>query len=204
GQARPADHGAALRIPLLEGDRELRGAGAARHDRRQRPRAGELRRFAAAGVRSAAQAAAPARRARHRPRDRRIGDARPAAIDCRSIGRGSAVMPVPKEQQRALLLRVARQAMIEHGLEPDFPPAAFAEADALSESGPREPGVPDLRSLPWCSIDNDDSRDLDQLTVVEPSGNGVVKIMVAIADVSSAVLPRSALDTHAGINTTSV
>ncbi len=57
---------------------------------------------------------------------------------------------------------------------------------------------------PWCSIDNDDSRDLDQLTVAEPLAGGAVRIRVAVADVSAAVAPGSALDGHAGTNTTSV
>jgi exoribonuclease-2 len=113
-------------------------------------------------------------------------------------------MNLPKEQQRALLLRVARHAMLEHGLAPDFPPAAIAEADALPATTPNEPGVLDLRNLCWCSIDNDDSRDLDQLTVAQALGDGRTKIIVAVADVSAAVAPGSALDAHAGVNTTSV
>ena len=117
-------------------------------------------------------------------------------------------MIVPREQQRALLLRVARKAMVERGLEPDFPPAAIAEARALA--GPATNGgsagaeVRDLTSLPWCSIDNDDSRDLDQLTVAEAVAGGGTRIMVAVADVNAVVGPGSALDEHAHANTTSV
>ena len=107
------------------------------------------------------------------------------------------------ERQRELLLRVARKAMIEHGLDPDFPPAAMAEAQALS-AFVGDSAVLDLRALPWCSIDNDDSRDLDQLTVAEPLTDGKSRIRVAVADVSAAVAPGSALDTHAATNTTSV
>jgi exoribonuclease-2 len=113
-------------------------------------------------------------------------------------------MSVPRAQQRALLLRVARKAMIEHGLEPDFPPAAIAEAERLEPPRDGMPGVRDLRALPWCSIDNDDSRDLDQLSVAEPESSGWTRIRVAVADVSAAVPPGSALDDHAGTNTTSV
>ncbi len=58
--------------------------------------------------------------------------------------------------------------------------------------------------LLWASIDNDDSRDLDQLSVAEPQSNGSVKILVAIADVDALVLQHSAIDTHAATNTTSV
>ena len=110
-----------------------------------------------------------------------------------------------RESERALLLRVARQAMVDHGLDPDFPPAALAEAGALS--GPVHPNdgaARDLRALPWCSIDNDDSRDLDQLTVADAPANRCTTIRVAVADVSAAVAPGSALDGHARTNTTSV
>ncbi len=62
----------------------------------------------------------------------------------------------------------------------------------------------DLRALLWCSIDNDDSRDLDQLSVAESLPNGDVKVLVAIADVDAAVPKASAIDRHAAVNTTSV
>ncbi len=109
-----------------------------------------------------------------------------------------------RESERALLLRVARRAMIEYGLEPDFPPAALAEAGALSDGAGGDGNARDLRALPWCSIDNDDSRDLDQLTVAEASIDGCTTIRVAVADVSATVSPGSALDRHARANTTSV
>ena len=114
-------------------------------------------------------------------------------------------MSTSGQGHRALLLRVARQAMIERGLEPDFPPAALAEAQRLAApSAPYGADVRDLRPLAWCSIDNDDSRDLDQLTVAAPVAGGGTRIMVAVADVSASVGPGSALDTHAIANTTSV
>ncbi len=114
-------------------------------------------------------------------------------------------MIVAREQQRALLLRVARQAMIERGLEPEFPDAAMAEARALTGPAALEgAGARDLTGLLWCSIDNDDSRDLDQLTVAEPLPDGHTKILVAVADVSAVVGLGSALDDHAHANTTSV
>lgn len=62
----------------------------------------------------------------------------------------------------------------------------------------------DLRNLLWCSIDNDDSRDLDQLTVAEELSRGETKVFVAIADVDALVAARSAIDRHAQHNTTSV
>jgi exoribonuclease-2 len=114
-------------------------------------------------------------------------------------------MSVPTEKHRTLLLRVARQAMLERGLEPDFPAPALAEAEALAEPvAPFGADVRDLRDRAWCSIDNDDSRDLDQLTVAESLAGGAARVWVAVADVSAAVTPGSALDGHAGINTTSV
>jgi hypothetical protein len=61
-----------------------------------------------------------------------------------------------------------------------------------------------MRNLPWASIDNDDSRDLDQLTVAETIPGGAVKILVAIADVDALVKQGSAIDDHARQNTTSV
>ena len=95
--------------------------------------------------------------------------------------------------------------MAERGLEADFSPAATAETDAFTgparESGP---SIRDLRSLPWCSIDNDDSRDLDQVSVAQPSTGGAVKILVAVADVDALVKKGSAIDAHARANTTSV
>lgn len=85
----------------------------------------------------------------------------------------TANMSPQKEQQRTLLLRVARRAMLERGLEPDFPAAALAEArDLAGPAAPDDADVRDLRPLLGCSIDNDDSRDLDQLTTAEPLSGG--------------------------------
>jgi exoribonuclease-2 len=64
--------------------------------------------------------------------------------------------------------------------------------------------VRDLRDLAWCSIDNDDSRDLDQLTVAEGLAGDSARVLVAVADVSASVLPVSAVESHAAANTTSV
>src|SRR6185436_2740078 len=65
-------------------------------------------------------------------------------------------------------------------------------------------GRTDLRDLLWCSIDNDDSLDLDQLTVAEPLGNGRTRVSIAIADVAAYVPRGSAIDDHAHANTTSI
>jgi len=107
--------------------------------------------------------------------------------------------------QRALLVRVAREAMLAHGLEPDFPPQAISESERLAPPAPPfPPDLQDQRELLWCSIDNDDSRDLDQLTVAVPLEGGNTRVLVAVADVSADVGTGSALDRHAAENTTSV
>src|SRR5262249_1166331 len=140
-------------------------------------------------------------RPRERERDRRAVVC--SLADLRESRRGLS-MTAARESERALLLRVARRAMIERGLEPDIPPAALAEAGAMSGGATTGNGAArDLRALPWCSIDNDDSRDLDQLTVADDPAAGCTMIRVAIADVSAAVAPGSALDRHARTNTTS-
>ena len=107
--------------------------------------------------------------------------------------------------QRGRLRTIAIAAMRARGLDPDFPPDAMAAVAAL-HAAPSATEAPtrDLRSLLWCSIDNDDSRDLDQLSVAEPAANGDVKIRVAIADVDAAAGKGSPVDRHAALNTTSV
>lgn len=94
--------------------------------------------------------------------------------------------------------------MIERGLEPDFPMETRKELAAMSGPAQHANDIQDLRHLPWSSIDNDDSRDLDQLTVAESLPNGQVRILVAISDVDALVRKGSAIDDHARHNTTSV
>ncbi|MDD5223169.1 MAG: RNB domain-containing ribonuclease [bacterium] len=109
------------------------------------------------------------------------------------------------KQHRAILKRIAHRVMLEKGLSPDFPPPALAELEGIKGPALREKeSTRDLRDLLWCSIDNDDSRDLDQLTVADPKACGAVKVLVAVADVDAIVKKRSALDDHARQNTTSV
>ena len=92
------------------------------------------------------------------------------------------------KQHRTILQRIARQAMVAKGLVPDFPPDALAELEGIHGPATGTVGLTrDLRSLLWCSIDNDDSRDLDQLTVAEALPNGAAKVLVAIADVDAVV-----------------
>jgi VacB/RNase II family 3'-5' exoribonuclease len=106
------------------------------------------------------------------------------------------------------LRTVARRVMIERGLVPDFSNVALDETAALVKAGaaPSAPteALKDMRQLLWASIDNDDSRDLDQLSVAEALADGAVKIFVAIADVDALVKKDSAIDGHARTNTTSV
>jgi len=110
-----------------------------------------------------------------------------------------------ERQHRAILQRIARRVMMERGLLPDFSASAIIELDEIhGAAADHEESTRDLRNLSWCSIDNDDSRDLDQLTVAEALPDGTVKILVAIADVEVVVKMPSALDDHAKHNTTSV
>src|SRR3954469_19470951 len=101
------------------------------------------------------------------------------------------------QDHSAILQRIARRAMVQYGLEPDWP--AQADAEIAHLAAPAEAGLKDLRALPWSSIDNDDSRDLDQLEVCV--SDGVTRLLVAIADVDALVVKGSALDGHARANT---
>ena len=106
---------------------------------------------------------------------------------------------------RADLARIATDAMTERGLEPEF--SAQVQQQLAQITGPgAETGedIHDLTALLWCSIDNDDSLDLDQLTVCEALPHGAVKVLVAIADVDTLVKKGTAIDEHARTNTTSV
>src|SRR5471032_984679 len=110
---------------------------------------------------------------------------------------------------RDRLAAIARNAMKDRGLLPDFSPAEIAELNAIAQACtatvPQSgDDIRDLRELPWASIDNDDSRDLDQLSVAGLTLSGAPAILVAVADVSALVKRDSAIDAHARINTTSV
>jgi VacB/RNase II family 3'-5' exoribonuclease len=108
-------------------------------------------------------------------------------------------------QHRSLLKKIARRVMMERGFFPDFSPEAIAELNGIHGPATRtDESTRDLRGLLWCSIDNDDSRDIDQLTVAEAMPNGTARVLVAIADVDAVVNKQTALDDHARRNTTSV
>jgi VacB/RNase II family 3'-5' exoribonuclease len=109
------------------------------------------------------------------------------------------------QHHRSILQSIAHRAMLERGLLPDFSSEALAELEQPPRSTTLDTNtIHDKRNLLWASIDNDDSRDLDQLTVAEALPAGKVKILVAIADVDSSVKNGSAIDDHARHNTTSV
>ena len=101
---------------------------------------------------------------------------------------------------------IADEAMRQRGLLPDFSPAVMAETHLIGQAAvaASDVAIRDLRGLLWASIDNDDSRDLDQLSVAQPAADGAVKILVAIADVDALVRKDTAIDGHARANTTSV
>ena len=99
------------------------------------------------------------------------------------------------------LAAAARQEMIEHGFEPDFPPEAERQLAAIQ---PRlDNGLRDLTSLFWSSIDNDDSRDLDQIEWAERADGGI-RVRVGVADVDSLVSKGTPIDAHAAYETTTV
>jgi exoribonuclease-2 len=113
-------------------------------------------------------------------------------------------MNTNRKYHRTLLQSIARRAMLERGLLPEFSTEALAELERLQIQAEDTPDIRDLRNLLWSSIDNDDSRDLDQLTVAESLPAGRAMIRVAIADVDSFIKEGSAIDEHARHNTTSV
>ncbi|MDO8693383.1 MAG: RNB domain-containing ribonuclease [Sheuella sp.] len=109
------------------------------------------------------------------------------------------------KNQKQLLSRIAVGVMIVRGLEPEFPAAVDEQLIQIKEA-PIESGaeIKDLRDLPWCSLDNDDSRDLDQLTVTRKTHGDDYCLLVAIADVDALVKKDTPIDEHALINTRSV
>lgn len=105
------------------------------------------------------------------------------------------------------LKAIAKQVMLDHGFEPEFPAAVQQQLAAIrARPDSLEPAkdVRDLRGLLWSSIDNDTSRDLDQIEVVDRLPNGHVKVMVGIADVDAFVPKSSPIDEHAAKETTTV
>ncbi|MGD1008977.1 MAG: RNB domain-containing ribonuclease [Candidatus Aminicenantales bacterium] len=114
-------------------------------------------------------------------------------------------MDTKEKTHRAILESIAARAMRESGLLPDFSADTLAELAGIRSPAAAGPApIRDQRDLLWSSIDNDDSRDLDQLTVAEAMPGGAVRVLVAVADVDALVQSGSAIDGHASHNTTSV
>jgi len=114
---------------------------------------------------------------------------------------------VHSSSQTAALAAAAREEMLAHGLDPDFPPGVEDQLKGLRAGLPKSvgaDGVRDLRMLAWSSIDNPESRDLDQVEYVEQLSDGSIRLLVGIADVDALVAPSTPIDTHAAKNTTSV
>src|ERR1700682_4773417 len=105
------------------------------------------------------------------------------------------------------LQATAKQIMQQLGFEPDFPPQVPQQPAQLKAHPPQiaaSGDIRDLRNLLWSSIDNDTSRDLDQIEVAERLPDGETKALVAIADVDTFVSKSSAIDAHAAKETTTV
>ncbi len=114
---------------------------------------------------------------------------------------GSVIRSILMPHDGFDLAAAARQEMIEHGFSPDFPPEAQSQLETIRAEPDRT--LRDLTSLPWSSIDNDDSRDLDQVELAERAAGGI-RVLVGVADVDSAVAKATPIDTHAAHETTTV
>ena len=105
------------------------------------------------------------------------------------------------------LQTIAKSIMEQRGFEPDFPAAVSQQLATLRQNPPQIAAagdLRDLRNLLWSSIDNDTSRDLDQIEVAERAPNGDVKVMIGIADVDAFVPKQTPIDQHAAAETTTV
>jgi VacB/RNase II family 3'-5' exoribonuclease len=130
------------------------------------------------------------------------------AIDPISFGYTSRpLMTKPRARFSVDLLAIAHQTMIEAGFVPDFSSAAKTELQALVSRTPPDvskSGLRDLRSLLWSSIDDSNSRDLDQVEYAEAVPGGDTRLLVGIADVDDYVRKDSAIDQQAQANAISV
>ena len=104
------------------------------------------------------------------------------------------------------LVAAAHAAMIEHGFQPDFPAGTDSELAGLQAhpEAPAVPGIQDLSNLLWSSIDNDTSKDLDQIEWAEQLPDGRIRVLIGVADVDARVSPGTVIDGHAKSETTSV
>jgi len=101
------------------------------------------------------------------------------------------------DAHRLDMVELARQVLRDHGFEPDLPPGIVESIPPIDPVS----NVRDLRGLAWSSIDNDDSRDLDQVEVAESLPGGSIRILVGIADVDALVPKDSSVDRFARRNT---
>jgi VacB/RNase II family 3'-5' exoribonuclease len=116
-------------------------------------------------------------------------------------------MTPPSTSDSLDLAAIAHQAMIDAGFVPDVPQSVSEELRLIepgTQSNSPDNAARDLRALLWSSIDNRESRDLDQVEYAESLPNGDVRVRVGIADVDALVHMRSAIDAHAAENGTSV
>ncbi len=104
------------------------------------------------------------------------------------------------------LVAAAHSSMLEHGFQPDFPAGAAAQLAGIQAHPelPAAQGAQDLRKLLWSSIDNDTSKDLDQIEWAEQLADGRIRVLVGVADVDARVSLGTVLDGHAKSETTSV
>jgi VacB/RNase II family 3'-5' exoribonuclease len=112
----------------------------------------------------------------------------------------------PNQPMHFNLVAAAHAAMIEHGFQPDFPDGTDKELAAIEAhpEPPVVPGIQDLRNLLWSSIDNDTSKDLDQIEWAEQQADGRIRVLVGVADVDARVPQGTVIDGHAKSETTSV
>lgn len=113
---------------------------------------------------------------------------------------------MPDTEAKQTLRSTALAAMRQNGFEPEFSSAVMREVRSLNDpsDNPLTAGCHDLRGQPWSSVDNRESRDLDQIEVAERLADGAIRIRIGVADVGSLVQLGSAADAHAAANTTSV
>jgi exoribonuclease-2 len=109
-----------------------------------------------------------------------------------------------ERQQNFDMESAVRRVLVSAGFEPEPGPAAQRQLAELTAPAPMPPAAKDLRHLPWSSIDNDDSRDLDQVEVAERLPDGSIRLTVGIADVDALVPKGTPIDAHAYANCTSV
>jgi exoribonuclease-2 len=104
------------------------------------------------------------------------------------------------------LVAAAHALMIQNGFQPDFPAGTETELEQIKAQPPAQPtdGVVDLRNLLWSSIDNDTSKDLDQIEWAEQLPNGQIRVLIGVADVDARVHQGTVIDKHAQLETTSV